>query len=114
MSAHNTLLIFSKQSRISCLCGKLLDEILVILVEIYNETYGRDISINVLLCCRLGNNNITAAGAEQLAEGLRCCQSLQFLGYEEKMHTPPPNNLAITTGLYYSVYYLGKEHSLNY
>lgn len=82
MSAHNTWLIFSKQRRISCLCGKLFDEILVNLVEIYNGTYGRDISINALLCCRLGNNNITAAGAEQLAEGLRCSQSLQYLGYE--------------------------------
>jgi len=29
---------------------------------------------------RLGNNNITAEGAKQLAEGLKSNKSLQFLG----------------------------------
>jgi len=35
---------------------------------------------NIQLLCRLGNNNITCVGAEQLAEGLSHNQSLQYLG----------------------------------
>lgn len=31
---------------------------------------------------RLGNNNITAEGAKQLAEGLKLNHSLQYLGYK--------------------------------
>lgn len=58
---------------------------------IFNRT------LSLTLHCRLGNNNITAAGAGQLAEGLRFNRSLQFLGWEADY----PISLRITKLFFY-------------
>ncbi|KAL4642211.1 NOD2a protein-like [Arapaima gigas] len=70
---------FENFQKIALFNNKLTDACMLHIAE-FLKAKQNFIALRQALCCRLGNNYITAVGAEQLAEGLRGHRSLQFLG----------------------------------